>query len=49
MLAIVSWSDPDDMTELSGTIAVIIKNPNTTNLKVIRVPNSINQDASDEN
>jgi hypothetical protein len=37
------------MTELSGTIAVIIKNPNTTNLKVIRVLNFKNQDASDEN
>jgi hypothetical protein len=37
------------MTELSGTIAVIKKNPNTTNLKVIRIPNFINRDAYDEN
>jgi hypothetical protein len=37
------------MTELSGTIVIIIKTPNTKNLKVIRVPNFINQDASDEN
>jgi hypothetical protein len=37
------------MTEPSGAIAVIIKTPNTTNLKVIRVPNFINRDASDEN